>query len=396
MSYVRKMAGAHLVAIQSANLALLGIAAKDVSNNSAPAAPPLVDITSCTRTNSASQSSADSISIPGKEDNTTSSPLDVGTDLSTIKAAASPRDKREERLVSPFSVVPYAERVGSRRMERSVISSRRIGSRRGPPMNGDASPDDSGTPKRSPCLKTVTVAPEELLSKALANVAGTSTPAPPKSPFKRLLPPFSSSPAAFCSSATSLKGCNATLTPFDADKAAASRVATLSASFNFCKSSISLVMTSRSRLTPVIAVSSTTPSMVQMTASLDPHHLPTAASAEPTWSDDRSKLGASAPAKSKLPPALDMVLKVSSDRENFFLDCESWRPEETTNQRTDPPAFAADTAAISPNPPGGEMTTTFLLLSGADESDIMDMGEEDVRYLLLTSLTSTFLLWNTT
>jgi len=33
---------------------------------------------------------------------------------------------------------------------------------------------------------------------------------------------------------------------------------------------------------------------------------------------------------------------------------------EMTNQRTDDPCFAASTAATSPTPPGGEITTRFL------------------------------------
>jgi len=49
---------------------------------------------------------------------------------------------------------------------------------------------------------------------------------------------------------------------------------------------------------------------------------------------------------------------------------------ETTNQRTELPILAADTAATSPTPPGGDTTMIFLEASD-DDADDMDREEEE-------------------
>lgn len=53
--------------------------------------------------------------------------------------ATSPTAKRFDRVSPPPPTLPDIEMVGSIRADRNVYISRTVGSRRGPPMNGDDS-----------------------------------------------------------------------------------------------------------------------------------------------------------------------------------------------------------------------------------------------------------------
>jgi len=73
-----------------------------------------------------------------------------------------------------------------------------------------------------------------------------------------------------------------------------------------------------------------------------------------------------------------IISNVLGDNENDDVEDDVAAPEavgggEMTNHRTEEPILAASTAVISPNPPGGEITTK--LESAASAVD--DMASED-------------------
>jgi hypothetical protein len=76
---------------------------------------------------------------------------------------------------------------GTKRTTRMVYSSVMMGSRRGPPTNGEKSGDDSGSPKSFPCLTTHTSTP--LLARASVNVGGNFEPPPKRDPTTLPKPP---------------------------------------------------------------------------------------------------------------------------------------------------------------------------------------------------------------
>mmetsp|Transcript_31018 Transcript_31018/g.46776 ORF Transcript_31018/g.46776 Transcript_31018/m.46776 type:complete len:215 (+) Transcript_31018:311-955(+) len=149
MSYERRIAGAHFVAIHSANRFVEGTDENSALNK---LAPPLGEaINSITRLNSLFHSSSVGVSVPAKDDRDTSIPLFFGTSIFSIpkREATAPTATRFV-LDPPAITLPDKDIVGSILIERMVYISRRIGSRRGPPMNGDDSGEDSGAPNSSP------------------------------------------------------------------------------------------------------------------------------------------------------------------------------------------------------------------------------------------------------
>mmetsp|Transcript_4569 Transcript_4569/g.6497 ORF Transcript_4569/g.6497 Transcript_4569/m.6497 type:complete len:266 (+) Transcript_4569:464-1261(+) len=173
-SYVRNTAGAHLVAIQSARRSTSGTEENDASNNCAPA--PDESIFS-TRPNSSSHVSSGTSFLPLCDERNTSSPSAAETDPRAMRAAASPTERRDVRELLLFRVLPETESVGSTRTERIEYSSQRTGSRRGPPMRGEKSGDDSGTPNSSPWRSFTTL--EASAAIAPSRLAGISTFLPP-------------------------------------------------------------------------------------------------------------------------------------------------------------------------------------------------------------------------
>jgi hypothetical protein len=132
--------------------------------------------------------------------------------------------------------------------------------------------------------------------------------------------------------------------------------------------------------------SSSSPSYVQMTDFVPRHHDATADAALFPSSDPSKRLSASEPANSMDPPACSIAAKVSEVRASVDDAADpDGEGADTTNHLTDPPRRAASTDAISPRPPGGEITTTsgvlsFLAASFSDEASADDaVGENGLH-----------------
>mmetsp|Transcript_239 Transcript_239/g.521 ORF Transcript_239/g.521 Transcript_239/m.521 type:complete len:434 (-) Transcript_239:40-1341(-) len=368
MSYERRMAGAHFEAIHSARRRTLGTEPNSAVKRVAP--PDGEERRSKRRVNWVCHSSSVGASVPLKEvtdmsrraGSWSSWPWALerleGRDIlrRARREAASPMERRLVLDPSPERTLPEMEMVGSIRMERMVYMSRMVGSMRGPPMKGEDSGEEADAPKSSPCLTTITFP-----INASPKVSGTSTCFPPKSPSSNPPPFFFSLPSIISSSPAPN---TATFTAPRLAALTASRAATLTAllikfsSFPIPRSSAVLARSTR-------RFSSITPSYVHNIESAPRHHVATADDVPSTPSPlpFTRRASAEAPANSMEPPARSMAESVSA------VSATSAAPPpapgaDTTNHRTDPPRRADSTEAISPMPPGGEMTTR----SGAAEA----------------------------
>mmetsp|Transcript_5023 Transcript_5023/g.6808 ORF Transcript_5023/g.6808 Transcript_5023/m.6808 type:complete len:256 (+) Transcript_5023:779-1546(+) len=243
-------------------------------------------------------------------------------------ATASPSASREVRRDLPVSM---SLRNGSRRTACITNSSRKIGSRRGPPTNAGA----PGIPKSSPCCKTTESSPNALGILAIELSAFF-----PNNPLK--IPSFSPSLSSASLSFVRIIAIFFVLAGNDVDACLAARQTARNTSV----------------LTPS-PLSSLISSAVQIRASagcaIMLHHFPTAAttSAPPSSSTMLFTLD---PASSTLPPATSIELNTSDDNAMPSLFVSSLC---RTNHLTSLPRFATLTAAASPMPPAGEITTTF-------------------------------------
>mmetsp|Transcript_5904 Transcript_5904/g.7526 ORF Transcript_5904/g.7526 Transcript_5904/m.7526 type:complete len:261 (-) Transcript_5904:545-1327(-) len=241
------------------------------------------DNISCTRENSSIQSSSSGSSIPLCEVRQTSIPSSRSRVPIAMRTAASPTERRDERIAFVMTF-PATDKVGSIRIDFIVYSSRKTGYRRRPPINGDASGDDSGIPNNSPYLKVAKLADELSLVMAFVNVLGTSTLFPLKRDERNFLPSssFFSSVFLFLDSSIEIAGIMATFIVPGFEHA--SFTATLTASiiilFDLANSdgSICVALTPGARAAFITA--SSTPSTAQMMLLAPAHQVEIALNAE--------------------------------------------------------------------------------------------------------------------
>mmetsp|Transcript_1144 Transcript_1144/g.2717 ORF Transcript_1144/g.2717 Transcript_1144/m.2717 type:complete len:366 (-) Transcript_1144:205-1302(-) len=355
MSYERSMAGAHLVATHSVRRLTSGTPANSAANSLALAP----DATrALTRSNSADQTSSVGLSSPAKDERRTSPPL-LDSLRRARRALASPAERRFVLEPSPTMTFPDVETVGSTRTERWVYISLTIGSRRGPPTKGDDSGDDSAAPKSSP-HRTVTVDPPT----ASSSVVGTSMTSPPN---KLPRSPFSFFSSTFTSSSPPR---TSTLVAPAEQASAACRAATLMLFLR--KFDVSFVVSRCSAVIPrwTLSASSTHPSYVTSRLDDPAVQLSMLPSADPGAPSVPMRESAAAPASSNEPPPEDIASTVALESLTAFPPAVV-EGRETTNHRTEAPSLADSTEAISPMPPGGEMTTTsgFSAWSRVDRGD---------------------------
>ena len=142
------------------------------------------------------------------------------------------------------------------------------------------------------------------------------------------------------------------------------------------KALVSVVVSRASAVMPLCtrSASSSLPSYVTSRLEDPPVQLSTPPSAEPGAPSVPTRESAVAPASSNVPPAEAMASTVALDSlTSVPAPPAVAEGRETTNHRTDAPSLADSTEAISPMPPGGEMTTTSGLLSAW--SPVVDRGE---------------------